>query len=197
MAETPLCSAIQAAAHRMDIKTGAKREVRQLVGYPGEGETVRRMAAGTYGNGTGLSSSPTGGLFFLRDGWTSKKTEDFPFDKISSVRWTSGILTGALTVFASGNKAEIKSMLKMGGKTIADTIRERFASGPSYPARTPTPAPVPAPVAPPPGTRRADDHRRGARRTGEARPAAYLAWLRRRGIVRAGAEPDERLGRHR
>ncbi|MEU9016702.1 PH domain-containing protein [Actinomadura sp. NPDC048394] len=111
------------------------------------GETVRHMVSGTYGGGTGLVVLTDQRLLFVKDGWVSKTTEDFPLDKISSVQWSSGPLTGKLTVFASGNKAEIINVGKQGGKVIADTIRERLASGPAYPPTAPVQQ---APAAPAP-----------------------------------------------
>jgi len=49
------------------------------------------------------------------------------------------MLTGTLTVFASGNKAEIRGMDKADGKHIADTIRERLTSTMAHsPAREET-----------------------------------------------------------
>lgn len=147
-AEEPLRPDIQAAADRMDTKTGAKREIRKLVEYLWDGETVRHMVAGSYGGGTGLLVLTDRRLLFVKDGWTSKTTEDFPLEKISSVQWSSGMMMGKLAVFASGNKAEIVNVGKQAGKLIADTIRERLASGAAYP---PPPAGAhPQPVAPPP-----------------------------------------------
>jgi hypothetical protein len=90
------------------------------------------MAGGTYGAGTGLLVLTDRRLLFLKDGIMSKTTEDFPMEKISSVQWSSGIGLGTLTVFASGNKAVIKSMNKQDGKQIADTIRARLTGTTAY-----------------------------------------------------------------
>jgi hypothetical protein len=38
-----------------------------------------------------------------------------------------------MTVFASGNKAEIKHMYKDDGKRIADTLRDRLSGKPAHP----------------------------------------------------------------
>ncbi|GAA2127029.1 PH domain-containing protein [Actinomadura napierensis] len=150
MADQPsLRPDIQAAADRMDNKVGAKREIRKLIEYLWEGEEVRHMTAGYYGGGTGLVVMTDRRLFFVKDGWTNKRTTDFPYDKISSVEWRSGMLTGTLTVFASGNKTEIGNMSKATGKVMADTIRERLASGPRYAPGTQAP-PAPQPITPPP-----------------------------------------------
>jgi hypothetical protein len=119
---------IEAAKQKMRTKIGSGREIKKLNSYLWDDETVDLMAGGTYGAGTGLLVLTDRRLLFLKDGIISKTTEDFPMEKISSVQWSSGIVYGTLTVFASGNKAEIKNMHKDNGKQIADTIRERLTS---------------------------------------------------------------------
>ncbi len=144
MADEPLRADIQAAATRMGSKFGAKREIRKLVGYLWEGEQVQALAGGSYGQGLGLVVLTDRRLFFLRDGWVNKETEDFPIEKMSSVQWTSGFAQGALTVYASGNKAEIKSVYNDDGKAIADAIRHRISPGNAPSAVEPTPEPATA-----------------------------------------------------
>ncbi|GHE33351.1 hypothetical protein GCM10017673_40360 [Streptosporangium violaceochromogenes] len=126
---------IQAAANLMQSKIGAKREIRKLIEYLWDDEQVHLMSGGQYGAGTGLVVLTNRRLLFVKDGVMSKTTEDFPLDKISSVQWSSGMLLGTLIVFASGNKAEIKNMDKKDGKQVADTLRERLASGTARPAQ--------------------------------------------------------------
>ena len=142
MADDILRPDIQAAADRMASKFGARREIRKLVGYLWEGETVQYLAGGFYGGGLGLVALTDRRLLFLRDGWVNKATEDFPIEKISSVQWRSGFSQGTLTVYASGNKAEIKQIVNADGSRIADVIRNR-QTGPQ------TAAPAPTPVQPP------------------------------------------------
>lgn len=129
MADDILRPDIQAAADRMASKFGARREIRKLVGYLWEGETVQYLAGGFYGGGLGLVALTDRRLLFLRDGWVNKATEDFPIEKISSVQWRSGFSQGTLTVYASGNKAEIKQIVNGDGSRIAQVIRHRLAPG--------------------------------------------------------------------
>ena len=135
MADDALRPDIQAAADRMNSRFGAKREIRKLIGYLWEGEAVQHLAGGAYGGGLGLVALTDRRLLFLRDGWTSKATEDFPIEKISSVQWSSGFSQGTLTVYASGNKADIKQIFNPDGTRMADAIRSRqtspAASGPA------------------------------------------------------------------
>lgn len=144
MASEPLRDDIAAAKSRMQSRLGAGRELKRLESYLWEGETVQFLASGLYGPGVGLVALTDRRLLFVKDGWTKQIVEDFPMEKISSVQWSSGLL-GSLTVFTSGNKAEIKQMDRKDGKVIADEIRQRL-SAPPAPAPTPAAA-APAPVA--------------------------------------------------
>ena len=134
---------IQAAKDRMRVKFGGGREIKKLLEHLWEGETVERMTTGTYGKGTGLVVLTDRRLLFFQEGLMSKTSEDFPLEKVSSVQWSSGMVLGAIVIFASGN-SEIKNVGKDDGKEIVDLIRHRL-----LPAPAPTPA-APTPAAPDP-----------------------------------------------
>jgi hypothetical protein len=53
--------------------------------------------------------------------------EDFPYDKISSIQYQTGWTGGTITIFASGNKVEIKNVLKDQCKSFADSVRARIS----------------------------------------------------------------------
>lgn len=116
---------VAAATAKMSVKMGAGREIRKLAGHLWDGETVNLMASGTYGGGTGLMVLTNRRLLFLLDGWRGGTSEDFPVDKVSSVQWTTSMLTGTITVFASGNKVEFVNVNKVDGKALADALRAR------------------------------------------------------------------------
>lgn len=115
----------------MRVKFGGGREIKKLATHLWEGESVRNMTTGQYGKGIGLLVLTDRRLLFILEGVMSQQTEDFPLDKISSVQWNAGFATGTVIVFASGNKAEIKSVQKEDGKEITDLIRARLSGGPS------------------------------------------------------------------
>lgn len=127
---------IAAAKTKMRVKLGAGREIKRLHDYLWEGETVEQMTTGMYGKGNGLVVLTDRRLLFVQDGVLSKTTEDFPIDKVSSVQWTSGMLTGDIVIFASGNKSQIKSVNKDDGRQMVDRIRHRL----SAPSAAPTTA---------------------------------------------------------
>ncbi|WP_033401542.1 PH domain-containing protein [Actinopolyspora mortivallis] len=119
---------IAAAKSRMAASFGSGREVKKLESYLWEGERVDMLSSGSYGPGMGLVALTDRRLLFLKDGWTSQTIEDFPLGKISSVQWSAGLMFGSLTVYASGNKAEIKQVEKDNGKMISDAIRQRLSA---------------------------------------------------------------------
>jgi Bacterial PH domain len=126
VAKDELRADIAAARARMRTKVGGGKEIKRLVGHLWEDEHVERMTTGSYGAGTGLLVLTDRRLLFVKEGMT-KKTEDFPLENISSVQWSSGLTTGTVTVFASGNKAEIKSVNKADGKEMTDHLRHRLS----------------------------------------------------------------------
>lgn len=137
---------IDAAAERLSSTMGVKREIQRLPEVLWEGEQVDSLASGLYGGGNGLVVMTNLRLIFFKHGVMSQKVEDFPYGKISSVQWQGGMMMGTLTVFTSGNKAEIKNMPKDIGKAIGDKLRALIAQGTTPGAPPAGPAgPVAAP----------------------------------------------------
>ena len=122
---------IAAAMGKMSYKMGSKREIKRLPEHLWENERVDLITGGTYGSGTGVLVLTDRRLLFLRDGVMSKTSEDFPLEKISSIMWSTGMMLGRMTVYASGNKAEINNVQKQDGKAIADAVRSRISRGAS------------------------------------------------------------------
>lgn len=146
---------IHEARERMFGKIGVSRELKNLESHLWGAETVSMMCAGQYGRGQGLLVLTNTRLLFVFHGIMGQTTEDFPLDKISSIQWSAGVVMGTITIFASGNKAEISNVVKADGKAIVDRVRAILsgqAPGPSAAPTSPTAAPTPvaAPAAPTP-----------------------------------------------
>jgi hypothetical protein len=77
----------------------------------------------------------------------SSTLEDFPFDKITSIQWSTGMILGKIQIFISGNKGEITNVDKTDGKAITDAVRARISNlGAASTAEAPSPPEVtPAP----------------------------------------------------
>lgn len=129
---------IAAARDQMLSKVGVGKAIRNLVTHLQGGESVWRLASGNYGGRLGLIALTDRRLLFVADGAFSQRVEDFPLGRISSVEYTSGFASGTLVVYASGNKAEVKSVPKEDGKALADQVRAALSA----------PAPVASPTAP-------------------------------------------------
>lgn len=139
---------IQAAKDRMRSRFGGRREFNVLESHMWSGETVISACVGTYGPGMGLLVVTSHRLLFIMHGLGRSFTEDFPFDKVSSVQWNNGLMQGTLTIYASNNKAEIKAVLKDDGKAIADRIRATISGATDARATATSTPPSHSPVPP-------------------------------------------------
>ena len=118
---------IAAAKRRMRLTSGGERELARLEWVLHDGETVERMATGRYGRGVGLLALTDRRLVFLHRGRLSQTTEDFPIGRITTVQWHAGVLSGTITVHATGKRAEITNVHKDDGRELTDRLRERIA----------------------------------------------------------------------
>ncbi|WP_229901852.1 PH domain-containing protein [Streptomyces zaomyceticus] len=122
---------IDAAAEKAGPALGSKREIENLPSVLWEGETVDMLVTGLYGGGNGLVALTDRRLIFFKHGMMSQKLEDFPLGNISSVEWTGGMLMGTLTVYASGNRADIKNVAKAQGAALSGELRMRLSKTPA------------------------------------------------------------------
>jgi hypothetical protein len=75
----------------------------------GETEAVRAFVTGQYKDKKGvLAATDTRLIFASGNGLTSRFTEDFPYDKLSSIEQSGGLTSGTLVIHASGNSAKIE-----------------------------------------------------------------------------------------
>jgi len=90
------------------------------------------LIQGTYNNGNGILVATNKRLIFIDKGLVfGLKVEDFPFDKISSIQYSTGMLLGKLTIFASGNKAIIDNVDKQRVRIFGDFVRNKISSNDS------------------------------------------------------------------
>lgn len=131
------------AKSKLNNRLGLRKELKQLPSHLAEGEQVVNLSSGMYDGANGLVVLTDRRVIFTSAGMVKSRFEDFPYSKISSVQHSSGVMFGELTLFASGNRAELKQMLKDRAKEIATYVRERAGDGASAVAAPPA-APPPA-----------------------------------------------------
>lgn len=118
---------------------GVGRELKQLGSVLHPDERLLDIIQGGYANQTGVLLHTTRRVVFFAKGIVSSTMEEFPLDKITSLQYTTGMLTGEIAIFASGNRAEIKSTMKAHTKAFVDALRSHLDSSKSQPvAAAPT-----------------------------------------------------------
>lgn len=101
-----------------------KAEIKELPNILWEDEEIKKASQGFYQNGNGLLVATNKRVIFLNKGiFGGLQVEDFSFDKISSIQYNVGFITGDITIFASGNKATVKNIEKGSVRDFADYLR--------------------------------------------------------------------------
>lgn len=106
-----------------------KKEIKELPSILWYDENVENIIQGTYNNGNGILVATNRRLVFVDKGLLfGLKVEDFPYDKISSIQYETGILMGKLTIFTSGNKAIIDNVIKIKVRVFGDFVRAKISA---------------------------------------------------------------------
>ena len=103
-----------------------RREIKQLPDILGEDESVRRLVQGMYEDRVGLLVATERRLVFVSKGWFSLTVEDFPYGRISSTQYETGLLLGKLRIHASGNRSEITHVDKTQVRRFAEFVRAKI-----------------------------------------------------------------------
>ena len=103
-------------------------EIKELPGILWEGEFPEMLASGRYNNGRGVLVAADRRVVFVDKGVPgSLKIEDIPYDKISSIESKTGMLMGEITIYASGNKEQIRSVPKDQVRQFSDFLRNKMS----------------------------------------------------------------------
>ena len=90
-----------------------RREINDLPNILWDDEQVRGALQGLYGGGQGLLVATDRRMVFVDKKLIGNrvKVEDFPYDSVSSIQYELKMLFATVTIFASGNKAEIEQVM--------------------------------------------------------------------------------------
>lgn len=104
-----------------------KKEIAELPSVLWANESLEKIIAGRYDNGFGVLCATNKRLIFLDKGLLGGlKVEDFPYDKISSIQYKTGMLLGEIIIHASGNNSKIDQLEKAGTRSFAEYVRARI-----------------------------------------------------------------------
>jgi len=125
----------------------AFKEIKELPKILWEDERLEQIIQGLYAGGNGILVATNKRLIFVDKGmFYGVRVEDFPYDNITSIQYETGLISGEITVYASGNKAEIKYLDKGRTRDFAEYVRARTTAtskNASSPATTVVPPPLP------------------------------------------------------
>jgi len=154
------------AKEKLSMGFMVRREIKKLPELLGEQEDVLNLARGEYDGKEGLIVVTDRRVMFVEQGMIRSNLEDFPYDRVASVKSETGMRSGKLTIFVGGNKAELKDIHPKARVTeIGDYVRGRISAGSS--SKTPTQA-TPTPVV-------ADGPMEQLKKLGELRDAGVLS----------------------
>lgn len=122
-----------------------RKEIKELPSVLWEDERIEQMVQGVYGEALGVLAATNKRLVFVDKGLLRMRVEDFPYDRISSIEYKTGMMMGSIIIYASGNKSEIKHVAKDQCQGFANYVRAR-TTAPSAHASAPAPAATASPV---------------------------------------------------
>jgi hypothetical protein len=115
-----------------------KKEIMELPKILQADEVIEQIVSGSYEGGHGVLVATNKRLVFVDKGtlWGCK-VEDFPYDKINSIQYDTGMLMGTIKIHASGNHADIHNVDKVWAKNFADFARAKISSYTNVPTQSP------------------------------------------------------------
>ena len=99
----------------------------ELKGLPAvlhESETIKGIASGLYKNRNGVVVATNERVFFFEKGrlWGSQ-LEEFRYENITSVQYSTGFIGGEITITVAGNTAKIDMVPEMLCKPFAEAVQ--------------------------------------------------------------------------
>lgn len=109
-----------------------KKELKELPNILWENELPEKVVQGSYKNGNGILVCTNSRLIFINKGLISLKVEDFPLKNISSIQYETGLVMGKITIFASGNRADISQIEKSYVRNFAEYVRAKISNSSEF-----------------------------------------------------------------
>lgn len=116
---------IAAAWAKVSNKIGKKRDIHKLPEYLNGGEMVLAMTGGTVAGKNGLLVATDRRALFVSEGVVSHSFEDFPYDRITTVTSSRGMIFGKIVVHTAGAARVVEQIAKGEAEAVAAVIRER------------------------------------------------------------------------
>lgn len=95
---------IAAAWNKVSNKMGKKRDIKKLPEYLNGDETVLAMASGMIASNNGLLVATDRRALFVSEGVINHSFEDFPYNRITTVTSSRGMLMGKIVLHTAGRR---------------------------------------------------------------------------------------------
>lgn len=107
----------------------ARKEIKELPSILWEDEYPEKIIQGMYSDRLGILVCTNSRLIFVDKGLIfGLKVEDFPLKNVSSIQFETKMLFGKVTIFASGNKADIEQVDKKQARSFAEYVRAKITA---------------------------------------------------------------------
>jgi hypothetical protein len=146
----PVVAQVQALAkEKLSSKFTVRRELKHLPSLLHNDEELINLAQGKYEDKQGLVVVTNKRVMFVEHGVMRRRLEDFPYTRVSSVQSQTGVMFGGLTIYASGNAANISDVApKQRADEIGEFVREKLhAAHHTAPVHAPPSPESPQPAA--------------------------------------------------
>lgn len=119
---------------------GHKHDIKALPEVLRDDEKVERMATGYYEGGSGVIVATDQRILFLDKGILfGLRVEEFPYDKITSIKHKKGLVLGSITIYTGGNKAKIENVQKNEVDAFRKIIETKIMQKTEEPTQTTSP----------------------------------------------------------
>lgn len=140
---------IAAAWGNLSNKVGKKRDVRKLPEYLNGAEVVLTMTGGLVAGKNGLLVATDRRALFVAEGVMNHSFEDFPYDRITTVTSSRGLVFGKIVIGTAGASRVVDQVEKGEAEAVAAVLRERVEATTRERYAPPAPPPYQQHYAPP------------------------------------------------
>jgi len=140
---------IKKAARANAFNFGSNRELRRLKEHLNTGEEVLALITGSRlaKRGRGIVVATNERLLFIHDGWVFRENQDYPYETISSVEFSTGIFFGIFTLYGKGDETAYNWVGRSAGAKFTKIVRQLTSEAARGRQQTPN-GYAPTPTAP-------------------------------------------------
>lgn len=105
-----------------------RREIKELPNVLWPDEKLENIIQGFYNGGNGILVATNKRLVFVDKKMIfGIRVEDFPYDRITNIKYETSLLYGKLTIYTAAKKAVIDQVTKSSVRSFGDWIRARIS----------------------------------------------------------------------